>query len=194
MKALVELRTVYQAAPSRDESEGLNFLAEQLAIRAGATYLIVQTRASVEDRFEWDVVLGPKGPGGLRGYSMFILNMCVGSTTKYPQEAYSLLEYLASQETAEWAFVNQGQPTARLSVMRSPEAQEQHPIWARVADWMEDGINRGPLPMPWNLRSQELQDTWINLSPELQYGEAPFEPTIQNVQNECQKIVQLPRP
>ena len=193
MKALVELRTKYNAAPSRDESEGLNFYAEQLAIRAGGTYHVVQTKVNVEDRFEWDMVLGPKGPDGLRGFSLHILVMCVGSTTKYPDEAYSLLGYLTSKETAQWAFVNQGQPSARLSVMRSPEAEEQHSIWKRVADWMDDGINKGPTPIPWNLRVQELQDTWANLSPEVQYGEVSFEEGIENLQKGCQKIMELPR-
>jgi multiple sugar transport system substrate-binding protein len=194
LKWLVELRTKYKAAPSRDESEGLNFLAEQLAIRAGAVYLIVQTQKTVEDRFEWDCLLGPKGPGGKRGYSLFILNMCIASTTKYPQESYQLLEYLASQETALWALEAQGQPTCRLSVMRSPVALAVHPVWARVADWMEDGVNTGPLPMPWNLRSQEAQDAWTNLSPAVQYGEEPLESGAQMLQREIQQIFQLPRP
>jgi multiple sugar transport system substrate-binding protein len=194
MRWMTDLHTEYQASPSRDEAEGLSFFAEQLAIRAGATYLIGQTGVNVEDRFEWDCVLSPTGPEGLRGYSLFILMMSVGATTEHPQEAFSLLEYLTSKETQQWSLVNQGQPTSRLSVMRSPEALAIHPIWGRVADWMEDGVNRGPLPVPWNLRTQEVSDTFLNLSPELMYGEAPFEETMQTLQRECQVIMELPRP
>ena len=193
MRAIVDLRTKYECAPTRDESEGLNFYAEQLAIRMWGTYGVVQTGVNVEDRFEWDVVLGPKGPGGLRGYSLFILQQAIGATTKYPQESYKLLEYLCSKETAQWSFVNQGQPTARVSVLKSPEAEAQHSIWGRVADWMADGINQGPFPMPYTLRFQEVQDTWRNLSLELQYGEAPFEEAAQTVQDECQKVMVLER-
>lgn len=193
MRAIVELRTKYKCAPTRDESAGLNFYAGQLAIRMWGTYGVVQTKVNVEDRFQWDVVLGPKGPEGLRGYSLFILQQAIGASTKYPEEAYSLLAYLTSKESAQWSFVNQGQPTARISVLKSPEAAAQHAIWARVADWMADGVNRGPFPMPWNLRFQEVQDTWANLSLELQYGEAPFEEAAQNVQNECQKVMELKR-
>jgi multiple sugar transport system substrate-binding protein len=194
MRWLVNLRTEYKAAPDRDESQGLTFFAEQLAIRTGATYLIGQTKVNVEDRFEWDAVLSPTGPNGLRGYSLFILQMCVGSTTQYPQEAYSLLEYLTSAETQHWSLVNQGQPTSRLSVMRTPEALAIHPIWGRVADWMEDGVNRGPLPVPWNLRTQEVSDTFLNISPEVMYAEVPFEQGMEQLQRECQTIMQLPRP
>jgi multiple sugar transport system substrate-binding protein len=194
MEMLVGLRTKYKCAALRDESQGLNFYAGQIAILAGAVYTIVQARKNIEDKFEWDCLLGPLGPTGLRGYSLFILNMCIGSITKYPQEAYSLLEYLGSKETAEWAMVNQGQPTCRLSVMRDVAAKEVHPLWARVADWMADGVNRGPLPIPYNLRSQEVQDTWANLAPELMYGEVPLNEGIDRVQSAIQKVVELPRP
>ncbi|MBC7235924.1 MAG: hypothetical protein H5T69_08785 [Chloroflexi bacterium] len=104
-----------------------------------------------------------------------------------------MLEYLTSQETAMWSFVNQGQPTARASVMGSKEAQEQHSIWARISAWLTDGVNQGPLPMPWNLRHFELNDTWKNVALELMYGEVPFEQGMDHVQEECQKIVALPR-
>jgi multiple sugar transport system substrate-binding protein len=193
MKAFVELRTQHQAAPLRDETEGVNFYAGLLGIYPWGSYGFVQMGVNVEDRFEWGACLGPTGPDGLRGYSLFILQQVVGSTTKYPEEAYQLCEYLCSQEVAMWAWVNQGQPTARLSVLQSPEAEEQSPVWARVADWMADGVNQGPFPQPYNLRFQEVQDTWNNLSLELQYGEVPFEEGMENVQAECQKIMELER-
>jgi ABC-type glycerol-3-phosphate transport system substrate-binding protein len=194
MRWLVNLRTEYQAAPDRDEAQGLTFFAEQLSILTGATYTIGQAKVNIEDRFEWDAVLTPLGPGGLRGYSLFILQMSVGSTTQHPQEAFSLLEYLTSAETQHWSLVNQGQPTSRLSVLRSPEALAIHPIWGRVADWMEDGVNRGPLPVPWNLRTQEVSDTFLNISPELMYGEVPFDQGMEQLQRESQNVMQLPRP
>jgi multiple sugar transport system substrate-binding protein len=194
MRWITSLRTEYEAAPLREEAAGLTFYAEQLSIMAAATYTIGQAGPNVDGRFEWDCLLCPKGPGGLRGYTMFILMMCVGSTTKYPQEAYSLLEYLTSQETQQWSLVNQAQPTSRLSVMRSPDALAVHPIWGRVADWMDDGVNRGPLPVPWNLRTQEVSDTFVNISPELMYGEIAFDEGVQKIQRECQAIMELPRP
>jgi multiple sugar transport system substrate-binding protein len=193
MRAFVDLRSKYQAAPLRDESEGLNFYAGTLAIYPWGTYGFVQMGVNVEDRFEWGACLGPKGPGGMRGYSLFILQQAVGSTTKYPQEAYQLCAHLCSKEVATWSFVNQGQPTARLSVLRSPEAEAQSPVLARVADWMADGVNGGPFPQPYNLRFQEVQDTWNNLSLELQYGEVDFNAGAENVQAECQKIMELER-
>ena len=193
MKAFVELRTKHEAAPTRDESEGLNFYVGQLAIRPWGTYGFVQTEINVEDKFEWGACLGPTGPDGMRGYSLFILQQVVGSTTEHPEEAFQLCAHLCSQEVAMWSFINQGQPTARLSVLRSPEAEEQSPVLARVADWMADGVNSGPFPQPWNLRFQEVQDTWNNLSLELQYGEAPFEEAAENVQIECQKVMEIER-
>jgi hypothetical protein len=48
--------------------------------------------------------------------------------------------------------------------------------------------------MPYNVRFQEFQDTWANTTPDLFYGDIDFETQMQFVQDECQAILDLPRP
>jgi ABC-type glycerol-3-phosphate transport system substrate-binding protein len=192
-KWCTELRTVHHCAPLRDEAEDLSFWAGQIAFMAWGTYGVITARENIGDNFEWDIVLAPKGPDGLRGYEIFVTQYMIYSGTKYPEKAYDLLCYLHSKETAMYAFVEQGQSPARVSVMNSPEAAEMHSIWARVGDWMADGINRGPFPMPWNLRFAELHDVYNNNSQPMWYGETPFEEAVEILNDECQKIMALPR-
>ncbi len=45
--------------------------------------------------------------------------------------------------------------------------------------------------MPYNLRFQELQDTWADTSPDLFYGEVDFDAGMEKVQTECEKIIEL---
>ena len=192
-KWATELRTVHHCAPLRDEEQDLTFQAGQLAFNAWGTYGVISMETMVEDKFEWDIVLAPKGPDGLRGYEIFVTQYMIYSGTKYPEKAYDLLCYLTSKETAMYAFVSQGQSPARVSVMNSPEAAEMHSIWKRVGDWMADGVNRGPFPMPWNLRFAELHDVYNNNSQAMWYGDTPFEEAAQILQDECQKIMELDR-
>ena len=193
-KWATELRTVHHCAPMLDEAEDLTFQAGQLAFNAWGSHAIITTRNMVEDRFEWDVVLAPVGPDGLRGYELFATQYMIYSGTKYPEKAYDLLCFLTGKETSMYAFVKQGQAPARLSCMNSPEATEMHPtFWKRIATWMADEKNRGPFPMPWNLRFAELHDVYANNSQAMFYGDLPFEEAAQILQDECQKIMVLPR-
>ena len=91
------------------------------------------------------------------------------------------------------AFVNQGQPSARVSVFDSKEAEEYHTIYPRVGKWLVDGKNQGPFPMPYNLRFAELNDTYKNNSQDIFFGDVEFEAGIQTITDECQKIMDQPR-
>jgi multiple sugar transport system substrate-binding protein len=192
-KWATELRTKYHVSPLLDEEQDLTFQAGQLAFNAWGTYGVISMQTMVEDKFEWDIVLAPKGPDGLRGYEIFVTQYMISADTEYPEKAFDLLCYLHSKETSMYAFVNQGQSPARISTMNSPEAAEMHSIWGRVGDWLADGVNRGPFPMPWNLRYAELHDTYNNNSQAMYYGDTPFEEAVQILDEECQKIMELPR-
>jgi multiple sugar transport system substrate-binding protein len=192
-KWATELRTVHHCAPMLDESEDLTFQAGQLAFNAWGTYGVISMETMVEDKFEWDIVLAPKGPDGLRGYEIFVTQYMIYSGTEHPEKSYDLLCYLHSKETSMYAFVNQGQSPARVSTMNSPEAAEMHSIWKRVGDWMADGVNQGPFPMPYNLRFAELHDVYNNNSQAMWYGDLPFEEAAQILNDECQKIMEMER-
>lgn len=190
---VTELRTKHQAAPARTQTEGLAFPAGQIGFFATGIYSMVSIPLTIGDKFQWDAVLAPVGPEGLRGYELFTVMFSVSAKTQQPDLSYGLLTTLTSEETGMAAFVEEGNPMPRRSIWESPEAQNISTIFQRASDWLSDGKNEGEFPMPYNLRFAELQDKFGNLIQPIFYGETEFDAGIQNVQAECQKIVELER-
>lgn len=190
---IAELRTKHHAAPGRADSQGIAFPAGQIALSCAATYTVQGMGKAVGNRFKWDAVLAPVGPSGLRGYEMFASMYSLYSKTKHAPEAFDLLTSEVSVETARHAFFDQGLPPARPSLWNAPEAEKISPIFGRVAKWLDDGRDKGPFPMPDNLRFSELQDKFQNLIPPVYYGDVDFNEGLKKVQDDCQQIVALPR-
>jgi len=190
---LRELRTKHHVAPDRAEAEGLDRFAGQIGFFGWGTYGIGQNNAKIGDTFERDAVLAPKSPMGLRGYELFATVYSIYSKTEQPDSAYSLLKKLTFEETAMYSFVNQGQPPARKSVFYSQAAADYHSIYPRVGEWLADGVNMGPFPMPYNLRFSELDDVYMNYAEDVFFGDVEFEAGIQTLTDECQKIMDQPR-
>ena len=190
---IVDLRTKLKAAPLREESQGLQFAAGNYATSTIGTYAVRSLNETIADKFEWEILLHPTGANGVRGYQSFVENFAIYSESKFPQEAFDLAIAETSTATGVRSVLeSSNQPTARKSVWDAPELSDLHPIFKRALDWMAS--YNGPFPMPYNLRFQELQDTWANTSQELFFGEVGFEEGMQTVQDECQAIVELPRP
>jgi len=186
------LRTDHKVAPLRAETEGLQFAAGTLATSTQGTYAVRSLEETIGDKFEWDLLLHPVGPTGIRGYQAFVENFAVAAQSKFPDLAFDLVKYETSTDVGvDSVLSSSNQPTARKSVWESPKLADLHPIFKRALDWMSS--QPGPFPMPSNLRFQELQDTWANNSPDLFYGDVGFEEGMQTVQDECQAIVELPR-
>lgn len=191
-KWIVSLRTDHKVAPSRNDTQGLEFAAGTLATSTLGTYAVRSLEQTIGDKFKWDLLLHPTGPNGTRGYQAFVENFAVSAQSKYPELAFDLVSYETSTDVGVDSVLNSSnQPTARKSVWGSPKLADLHPIFKRALDWMSS--QPGPFPMPANLRFQELQDTWANNSPDLFYGDVGLEEGMQAVQDECQKIVALPR-
>lgn len=194
----VDLRSKYQAAPSRAESQatsGSLFPSGKIGLATVGIYAFLSMGKTVGDKFKWDGVLFPKGPTGLRGYEGFVVMWSVYSKSKQPDTAFDLVALETSKEVGVWSVLNDGyQPSARKSVWSDPQIKAINSIFERTLEWMTDGKNQGPFPTPYNLRFSELQDKWANTSMGLFYGEDPFDSSMQKVQQECQKIMDLPRP
>ncbi len=192
----VDLRTKLNAAPSRENSEGLDFAAGVLGSQVTGSYSVTGYATTIADKFKHDWVLFPKGPDGQRGYTAFTSNFSCSATTKDPELAVDLLVYLTSTEAGTWSALEQGtgQPNARKSVWENEDLLGKvHPIFRRVVAMFNDPSIPGPFPMPYNLRFQELQDNWANTSPDLFYGDVSFEEGLQAVQDAMQEILDLPR-
>jgi ABC-type glycerol-3-phosphate transport system substrate-binding protein len=189
---VVSLRTEHHAAPMREEAQGLQFAAGTLATSTLGTYAVRSLEETIADKFEWELLLHPVGPDGIRGYQGFVECFSVYSESQHPDLAFDLIVKETSTEVGVYSVLNSSnQPTARKSVWEAPELADLHPIFQRALEWMSS--QPGPFPMPANLRFQELQDTWANTSPDLFYGDTPFEEGMQFVQDECQAIIELPR-
>ena len=190
---ITELRTVHRAAPYRDESEGLQFAAGNMATRTIGSYAVRGMSETVGDKFEFDFALHPVSPDGGRGYSAFVEVFSIFSGSKHPEEAFGLVSTLTSTEAGLWSVQQSptGNPTARKSVWQGV-AEDLHPIFARVLAMMEETSN--PFPTPYNLRFSELQDQWANLSPDIFYGDVSIDEGMAIVQDACQEIMDLSRP
>lgn len=195
---LTALRTELQAAPARTEAgtEGIDFISGVFATAVTGSYSVNEWGKQIGDAFSHDWVLFPVGPEGHRGYTAFTSNYSCSASSAAPDMAVDLLVYLTSTEAGLWSALEQGtgQPNARQSVWGNEDVLGQsHPIFERVLNKLFLADVPGPFPMPYNLRFQEFQDNWANTSPDLFYGEVPFEEGLQNVQDACQEILDLPR-
>jgi ABC-type glycerol-3-phosphate transport system substrate-binding protein len=188
-----DLRATAKCAPNRDESTGLAFAAGQIALSPGGTYSYKPNLTAVADKFKFESVLHPKGPGGTRGYQGFTEMYSLASTCKHPQEAFDLIAQQASKEVGVYAVLkNDFNPNARKSVWGDPEIQKVYPLFARALALIT--ASNGAFPMPYNVRFQELNDNWANTSADLFYGDVKFEDGMSKLQDACQKIMDLPRP
>ncbi len=190
---LYDLRKLDQVAPSRADSQGLAFPAGQVALHSDGIQSLIGLKSSIGSKFKWDVVLGPTAPSGMRGYELFSSMWAIYSKTKHADLAYQLITYLNSPSTQAATLVDQGQPPSRVSVWTSQEAASISPIWARIAQWLKDPKDQGPFPMPYNFKYAELEAKWENVGYALWYGEDAFDTGLQQLQQACQSIVQLPR-
>jgi ABC-type glycerol-3-phosphate transport system substrate-binding protein len=191
---MAELRTKYKAAPSRAESQGVAFPAGQIALHCDGIQNVIPVSQSIGSKFPWGVVLGPTGPGGLRGRDGFVTTWNMSAHTKSPEAAYALMRDMSSPSTLQWALINQGGPSPRPSNWQSAEVGKMNAIFPRAGLWMTDKKDQGPFPMPYNLRFSELQDKYANISPATWYGEVAFQDGVNTIQTACQQIVAEARP
>ena len=185
-----DLYVKYKVIPPQAQTASIAFPAGQVALHADGVQGVIADAQAIGTKFKWGVVLGPTGPNGLRGRDGFVTMYNMSARTKSVPQAYDLLMYMTSKEQALWSMPNQGQPSARQSVWTSDPVLKVNPIFGRAAKWMADPKDQGPFPMPANLRFQELQDKFANLSLGMFYGQTPFATAMNQIQQACQAIVQ----
>jgi ABC-type glycerol-3-phosphate transport system substrate-binding protein len=187
----VDMKTKYDAVPGRQDLQGLTFYAGLYAFYPDSPNIIKTVSVSVADKFKWDAVVAPSGPGGLRGAWAFIAEYVLSAKTTHAQEAYDLALYMSSVEVMTKALLEQGHNPARKSLWLLPTA---HPIWKKTYDWFSASKAKQFFPIPSNLLFDELADKFVNLAPALWYGEVDFAVGMKQIQEECQKIMDKPRP
>src|SRR5215210_475397 len=87
-----------EAAPKRADKEGLSFPSGRIALGSVGIQSVKGLSKTIADKFKWDVVLGPTGPGGNRGTDGFVTMYSLYAKTKVPEKAYELMMYETSKE------------------------------------------------------------------------------------------------
>lgn len=97
-----DLRNKYHTAPQKSESASATmaqmFLQEKLAMHLSGRWLVPKYRE--EAKFNWDVTSFPKGDKGSI-VPMDASGWAIAKSTKHPQEAKKLVQYLSSRESIE---------------------------------------------------------------------------------------------
>ncbi|HEX5414189.1 MAG TPA: extracellular solute-binding protein [Chloroflexota bacterium] len=190
---VTDLHTKNNAAPNRADSQGLAFPSGQIGIFTTGIFSMIDIPETVGNKFKVGSVLAPVGPDGRRGYELFLVQFSISAQTKIPDVAYDLMLTITSKETSMDAFIKEGETVPRKSVWESDEAKKIGTIFSRASAWLSNGKDVGPFPMPNNLRFSELQDKFGNMITDVYYGDKDFDSGIKAIQDECQKIVALPR-
>ena len=184
----------HHGTPRRGETlEKVNmFSAGRLATSKDGIYHINGLPQEVGDKFRYGLTL-MKGPVR-KGSGAFSNAFCVSSQTKIPEEALKVAVYLTSTEVGVYSAVHAlGRGLqARRSQWKHKDVLAMHPIYGVVAEFMEEDLNN--FPHPWNLRFQELFDTYNNQVQPLMYGEKTWDEQAPVIQAKCQEIMDLARP
>jgi multiple sugar transport system substrate-binding protein len=188
------IRNEWDAGAGREQMEGLSFEAGRVGFYVSNVQSSGRIITGAGDKFDVGIVLAPQSTDGLHGYYTFVNNMCIFSGTEHADAAYDCIKHMTSKETLMYAFKDQTHPPSRASIWQAASEMDVHPIWARVGNWMANEEAPGHYPMPYNLRYDELQDTWVNNRLKLWYGEVPFEQGMQEIQEVVGAVVELPRP
>jgi len=107
------------------------FMTERLAMFSSGIWETPGLRKI--DNFQWDVVMFPKGPQGIRGFGTGGSGYCILKSTKHPKEAYEVLKALAGSN-AQRMLAETG--------LTQPAIMDIATIWA---DDGKDPKNKGML-------------------------------------------------
>lgn len=115
-----DLRLVHGVAPTAAEAESLNdydrFKQGKLAMVGAGTWSLADFWNNCD--FEWDVMNWPVSPSTGKSEIWFgSAGMSVASTSKYPEEAFNLVAYLAFNEEAQRTAYTMGQAIPMLKDM-----------------------------------------------------------------------------
>lgn len=179
-----------------DKVQGGLFVAGKCAIYQGHHGHPQRMKSSVGDKWEYhsqDAMYLPPGPDGRVGSSWHCHLRCLSALTEHPEETMRLNASLTSSEAQMIALTLTGNRGARKSVYSDPKWQEDFPHYMMHHDiLMAKSVE--PLGIPWNLRLDEFDDTYNQLSAPLITGTASWAEQGPILQSEIQRIFDLDRP
>jgi ABC-type glycerol-3-phosphate transport system substrate-binding protein len=132
LKFYADLINKYKVSPSPIEFGNLGmgaqqlFMSEKLAMYQSGFWESTVFR-NIED-FDWDIVMFPKGPTGIRRFGTGGSGYCILKSTKYPEMSWEIVKLLAS-EKAQIALAEMGltQPAIKSIAMGPHFAENPNP-------------------------------------------------------------------
>lgn len=111
--------------------------------------------------FEWDVIVAPAGPNGVRGSQVSAGAFCVTGNSQHPSEAFDVLAFFATKEDGiEHVLFGAGSPGGRNDVWESEEMAAIHPIFGQHQQIYPGGPSKWHRPA--NARTTEFLDAMNN--------------------------------
>jgi len=172
------------------------FTAGQMVSRSSVIRQPQVWAKSIGDKFEARYLPWPKGPDGCRGSCLSYNTLSAYSKTKYPEETFLLLGYLTGPEAAYYGFTS-----SELGAIPRRSAWFHEELWADPvmgeifefgAHWFEEGVD--PFPMPYNIRAQEVQDSFSQHITPYWNGNETWQEMVNHLQPAVQKVIDQSRP
>ncbi|MBN1400538.1 MAG: extracellular solute-binding protein, partial [Anaerolineae bacterium] len=144
----------------------------------------------IKDRFNWDMILMPKGPTGERGGHLHVDGYAVLRDSQNKDIAYEFCKLISNEEYSRRYAVEVNGLTARFDTYEDEGARQAQPYWKELQQSIEEA---GPHLGPANLRKQESQTLISALFAPLWVGdEQPDDPWFAKTSAEWQDFLDKP--
>ncbi|MCB4790438.1 MAG: sugar ABC transporter substrate-binding protein [Elusimicrobia bacterium] len=126
MQFFMDLSDKYYIAPMTGALTNMGmsinqlFSMEKLAMFQSGIWETPNLRRLIGNRFDWDVVMSPKGPDGKRGFGTGGSGYAIMKVTKHPQEAWEVLKCLAGDKGQEMLADNGLAQPANKKISEGP--------------------------------------------------------------------------
>ena len=165
LRWLYDLQHTHEVDPCQCGDEVVNnFVAGLIGSFNTTTGLIgrfsnMKNEGDIE--FDWDAVVGPVGPTGLRGSQVSAAAFGITGNSQNPSEAFQVLDFYSTKEDGiEHVFFGAGSPGGRKDVWESDELNSIHPIFRQHQQIYPEGPRKWHRPA--NARTSEFVDTMNN--------------------------------
>lgn len=175
-----------------DDVEGGLFDSGRIAFQIASIGELVRYNETSGDRFEVGYMVQPPGPDGRRGSCIEGNQWMINSQTEQVDGAWEVLKALTNKESNIWGAVNSTKIPARKSAYLDPAVNEVNPLYALSVPIMEEWLE--PFPMVYNLRYNEVFQTYSQELAFIVEGEKTWEEYSNTVYEKVQEIVDLDRP
>lgn len=188
---LYDLQFAHEADPCNcGDQITENFVAGNVGIYNTTTGNVATYSAMAEDEwaFDWDAVIGPVGPTGLRGSQVSAAAFCITGNSENPFEAFQVLDFYSTKEDGiEHVLFGAGSPGGRTDVWNSDELNDIHPIYRMHGEYYPDGPRNWHRPA--NARTSEFVDTMNNNLQAIWTGDVEFMEGVERTYELCQEVL-----